>query len=220
MNINNINKIINDILKDTSKFDIIREFKSIKNLCRSIIEMAVIQAGIEESNKNNLINNLLNQVIIKNESITDLEREFQIRYNKSNNYKKLIESLNALKLFPKKKVSLTIDDFNYDIEVYYTKDEYIPTENDLLSQKVLEALKNLKKQEEIERIADLLENGIASIYLDPETKEKVEKELIKRKLNKKNQDNDFIIGQMNFLDKNDDFYDKETDNKEYKRKHL
>ena len=90
-----------------------------------------------------------------------------------------------------------IDGIDYNMEVYDTGDEYLPTENILLPEKVLQALKNLKKQEEIERIADILENGIASIYLDPEIREKVENEIAKRKLNRKKQKNDFefVFGQ-------------------------
>ena len=206
MDMYSINTILNEILKDRSKNDIVKDFESIKNLCKSVLENKLDHSNININDRNNLTDSLLKQIIIKGETFEYLERKF----NERNNYKKLNEILNELNFSQRKTVTINIDGINYDIDVFDTGFSYIPIEKHIFSQKLLDELNNLWQQDKIEKIADIIENGPASIHLDFETREKVNEELEKRKKLKENKYNSFTLKENNYLDSKDDLFFKQT----------
>ena len=187
-NINDINKIINYILKDRSQFDIIKDYKNINSLCEDIVKMSYSNIDIDKNYKNIIIQKVLNQININGMSLNEIQAKHNERYSNTKFYDDLSDILNYLKIFPVKKLKLDIDNEQIDINVFDTGNEYIPAERRIYTEKIMKYLKKLKDEEKIKQLADILTNGIASIYLTPEEKEKILEEIKER-----NKNNEFEI---------------------------
>lgn len=176
MDIYKANEIINSILENRTMFDIVKDFKSIKNLALSIIKDIAEFSDIE--NKEEFVENMLPKVVIKGLSLAEIEKKYIEKYN----YEKLCDALNNVKLFPKKNVKIILHGQEIDLDVFDTGFEYIPTDTILYNEEIITKLKELKEKEKLEQLADILENGVHSIYLDKETKDKINKYLEDKKL--------------------------------------
>ena len=145
MDINDINSIANIILKERSEYDIIKDYESIKNLCISLIETGIINSRFDEKNKDTLINDLLNRIMLKGKPLDFFEKKFEER----NNNQKLIKVLDELKYLKKETKTINIDGIDYSIDVYNTGFSYIPADNYVYSQRLLDELQKLWEQEKI-----------------------------------------------------------------------
>lgn len=184
MDINNINNLLNSILSSRTSVDIIKDYESIKKLCLKVLEWYAIDNNI--SNKEEFINKNLKLINIKGMSLDYIKLRNEELYSDNMVYDNTNQEIKYETKLMKKKVKLNLNNKEIEIDVYDTGFEYIPAEkNFIFPQEVLDALKELKKKERINALADIFENGIAGIYLDEETKKEINEELEKR-----HQDND------------------------------
>ena len=181
MNIIRINEELNNILNDRSEFDIIKDYYSIKNLSASFIEMIAIKNDIDEKERKSFIEDMLGKICIKGMYLNDIESKFKEKYNSENNYQSKNDKSNILKFFEKRTIKVNVNGIDYELEVYDTGAEYILVEQMMLTDDMLKAINKLNKERRIDRIANIIEQGAYSIYLDEETKKLVEKKLQDKK---------------------------------------
>lgn len=179
MKIDDINKLLNTILGSRTSVVIIKDYENIKKLCLKILEWHVIDNNIPD--KERFIDENLKLINIKGMSLDYIKIRNEELYSDNIVYENKNQERKYETKLIKKKVKLNLNNKEIELDVYDTGFEYISADKNIIfSQELLNALKELKNKERISTLADMFENGIASIYLDEETKKEINKEIERR----------------------------------------
>ena len=173
-----INAILENILAGYSKEDIIKDIKNIRSLCECVVRAFIAEEHLDQSFIEFLVQEALGKILIHNTPFQTFEMYHEKTPYKKGYEQETFDPNDKLKVYPQKKVRVIIDGVEHEILVFDTGDEYIPVYP--FDNTYEEVLKQLKENERIQKLIDLLDS-VASIHLDYETKEKIKRELEKRK---------------------------------------
>lgn len=179
--ISKIKQQLKDLIKFKLADEIVKIYPYIEYIIINTINELKIKYEIQES-ESEIIEHVWKNIKINGFNLEFWETNWQNckEVNELTDYKTLYNLCRKNNLFRKKQVKVNIQGLELNINVLDTGKKYIPTDEILITQELINALDELKEKERIEQLANILEEGFESIPLTMEERRKVDIEVSKR----------------------------------------